>query len=210
MHDLFGDVARFITNVEDTSITLRRLTACIDCLETRARIQMQLAATVEFGERFVKATYRLEGDGPLCLKAYEEISSLVRFVNTDPVQLPSTTAVARVLYNGVANHVLVWMEVAHECIRPAIRYFQGRFGEGGALFTTMQAFRAARLFNPAKVNEMQPNDDDVDDLRSFPFISAGDGAAMKGELPDYLSACEDTHAGVDVVLWWRGHGELAN
>ena len=32
--------------------------------------------TIDFGEPFVKATYRLEGDGPLALAAYEGIVTL--------------------------------------------------------------------------------------------------------------------------------------
>ena len=37
---------------------------------------MELAITVDVGEPFVKAIYRLEGDGLLVLSAYEEIAAL--------------------------------------------------------------------------------------------------------------------------------------
>lgn len=40
------------------------------------KLQMELAITIDFGEPFVKATYKLEGDGPLALSAYEEITTL--------------------------------------------------------------------------------------------------------------------------------------
>ena len=92
MHNLFGDVMKFISDVEDNSVTKRRLKQSIADLEARARIQIQLAVTVEFGEPFVQATYRLEGDAALCLNAYEEVSTLTQFTNTDPLQLPSTAA----------------------------------------------------------------------------------------------------------------------
>ena len=40
------------------------------------KLQIELAITVDVGEAFVKATYRLEGNGPLVFTAYEEISTL--------------------------------------------------------------------------------------------------------------------------------------
>lgn len=49
--------------------------------ETRVRIQIQLAATVEFGSALLQATYCLEGDGHLLLKPNEEISALQHFMN---------------------------------------------------------------------------------------------------------------------------------
>ena len=49
----------------------------------------------------------------------------------------------------------------------------------------------------------------MDRLRSFPFISADNIENMKGGLPDYPAGWEDTHAGKDVVSWWKGHPEAA-
>ena len=40
------------------------------------KLHMELAITVDAMEPFVKATYYLEGDGPLIFKAYEDIALL--------------------------------------------------------------------------------------------------------------------------------------
>ncbi len=53
---------------------------------------MELAVTVDFGEPFVKATYRLEWDGSLAFSAYEEIVKLQATISTQ--HFPNTTAVA--------------------------------------------------------------------------------------------------------------------
>ena len=42
---------------------------------------MELAISLDAGEPFVKATYQLEGDGPLVLSAYEEITVLTLICN---------------------------------------------------------------------------------------------------------------------------------
>ena len=39
------------------------------------KLKIELAITVDTGEPFVKATYRMERDGPLVFSAYEEIST---------------------------------------------------------------------------------------------------------------------------------------
>ena len=43
----------------------------------------------DFGEPFVKATYNLEGDGPLALNAYEEITKLNAVISTQ--HFPNTS-----------------------------------------------------------------------------------------------------------------------
>lgn len=40
---------------------------------------MELATVVDVGEHFVKATYKLESDGPLVLRCYEEILKIQDF-----------------------------------------------------------------------------------------------------------------------------------
>ena len=49
------------------------LLALFDDPSTKSKLQVEMAATVDWGEPFVKACYVLEGDGPLVLKCYEVI-----------------------------------------------------------------------------------------------------------------------------------------
>ena len=39
-------------------------------------LKLELAATIDAGEHFVKATYFLEGDGPLIFNCYEKVSAV--------------------------------------------------------------------------------------------------------------------------------------
>lgn len=56
-------------------------------------LRMELAAIVHAGVRFVKATYYLEGDGPLIFSCYERLSAVSGAVAVD--NYPNTLAVAR-------------------------------------------------------------------------------------------------------------------
>lgn len=76
------------------------------------------------------------------------------------------------------------MERGDQCVRLTVQYFRDRFRERGALFPAIRAFRA-RLFGPGKVSKVQPEADDINDLRAFPFFSAAEINAMPDELPDY-------------------------
>ena len=55
---------------------------------------------------------------------------------------------------------------------------------------------------------MRPDVEDVEALVAFPFISQAEVEAMRTDLPAYLAACEDTYAGIDPLLWWRGHTDI--
>eukprot|EP00117_Sycon_ciliatum_P009331 scpid82859/ scgid11669/ len=99
MYDLFGDVVDFLQAEVETSAALRsRLRRKVEDLQARGQIQMELAVTVEFSKPFVQATYKLEGDGPLCLEAYAAVSGLAHFV-ANP-HLLSTEALAVRLGGG--------------------------------------------------------------------------------------------------------------
>ena len=45
-------------------------------------LTIELTAVVDFGEEFVEATYRLEGDGPLAVECYEIITTLKAAIHT--------------------------------------------------------------------------------------------------------------------------------
>ena len=68
-------------------------------------VQMELAITIDFGEPFVKATYNLEGDGPLALSAHEEIAKLKVVISTQ--HFPNTDAIATKLSLNVSAHTTI-------------------------------------------------------------------------------------------------------
>ena len=64
----FGDVEPFLLENEDIGKSLRpKLLALFSNCQTKSKLQVEMAATVDWGEPFVKACYELEGDGPLAL-----------------------------------------------------------------------------------------------------------------------------------------------
>ncbi len=52
---------------------------------TKAKLQIQMAATVDWGEPFVQACYQLEGDGVLALECYEIIDKVILSINTEHI-----------------------------------------------------------------------------------------------------------------------------
>ena len=75
----FGDVEPFLDEDHDIEPNLRpKLLSILKDPQKKALLQIDLAATVDFGEVFVKACYFLEGDGPLALACYEQIEQLCK------------------------------------------------------------------------------------------------------------------------------------
>ena len=70
-----------------------------------------------------KATYRLEGDGPLVFSAYEEIATLQAGISN----YPNTNAVATKLCSGGAVLKQQLMNYADSCAKPAYEYFTCKF-----------------------------------------------------------------------------------
>ena len=75
----FGDVLPFLesnASANFSSATTSKLLQLLGDRQQTTYLQLELASVIDCGERFVKATYELEGDGPLVLRCYEVISIL--------------------------------------------------------------------------------------------------------------------------------------
>ena len=67
----FGDIEPFLLRNDDIGPTLRpKLISFFADQQKQGLLQLEIAATVDWGEQFVKACYFLEGDGPLALECY--------------------------------------------------------------------------------------------------------------------------------------------
>lgn len=155
-------------------------------------MQLELAATIDAGEPFVKATYRLEGDGPLALECFEVITMLQASINNQ--HYPNVNAVARQLSAGNSVVMTQLVQYAQSCIQPGLQYFTTQLGS--SLKVPLAAFKAARLLNPHKVIEMLPTASDVDQLSAFPFLTSMVLSNLKAELPTYVAKAD----GVDPNL----------
>ena len=142
-------------------------------------LKLQLAATIEVGEHFVKATYFLEEDGPLVFVYYEKLSAVsLRAI---------ATAIAE---EDPGQNVAALERSAKACVEPATTWFLRKFDVD--LYDVVVAFKAARLFCPVSIQWLRPTNALVESLRAFPFLDSDviiDG--LKAELPAYLAGAED-------------------
>ena len=71
----FGDVLPFLqAHPEFSPVTTAKLVQLMTDPQKVAYLQLELASVVDCEESFVKATYNLEGDGPIVFKCYEILS----------------------------------------------------------------------------------------------------------------------------------------
>ena len=166
-----------------------------DAVKNR-KLRVELAITIDAGEAFVKATYRLEGDGPLAFTAFEEISML-----RAAMYYPNTNAIAKKLAsNGTQLQQLT--NYANGCVKPA--YDCLKFGTN--LKETVSIFKYTRYFDPTKINELQPTSHDIENLRIVPFLDSDtiiDG--LKSERVTYMTKADGVSQEVDRLKWWNRH-----
>ena len=77
VYEYFGDVVPFLRENENLSpATRQHLLEIIDNPRDLQDLRLELAVIVDAGVQFVKATYYLEGDGPLIFSCYERLSAV--------------------------------------------------------------------------------------------------------------------------------------
>ena len=69
MHNAYGDVSQFLDNSDLPSATTSKLLRIVQDQPTCRKLKLEMAITVDSMKPFVKATYLLEGDGPLAVVA---------------------------------------------------------------------------------------------------------------------------------------------
>ena len=181
----YPEIEQFLrNNPEVAPASHAKLSVFFQDKQKNAYLQLELAAIIDWGEHFVKATYNLEGDGPLVLQCYEIIDAIVAAIRL--AHTPNVRAVAHKLVGQLRRTTLQQLlTYAKNCIQPGLDYFTQQLDT--SLKIPLEAFKAARLFHPPKVYSMKPTACDVDDLRKFPFLnSQGIVDQLKGELPLYI------------------------
>lgn len=69
MHQLmvqFGDVEHFLATVDVGVATSTHLLSKLQDTQQCQMLRIELTVVIDAGHSFVKATYRIEGDGPHC------------------------------------------------------------------------------------------------------------------------------------------------
>ena len=198
----FGDVHPFLQEqTELSTATRRKLLQILDDPVKSSRLQVELAAVIDAGEPFVKATYLLEGDGPLAPKCYEIVNNL--FASIHVQHFPNLLAVAQTISPGSASRRQQWIDYGKACVAPGLQYFNNKFSQSGELGESVAAFR---LVWPQRMVEMQPTSTDIDTLQTFPFLNES-GVLENLNLPVYLTKAADLDGNVDPVQWWKDHSD---
>ena len=81
-----------------------------------ALLRLELAAVTDCGEKFVKATYDLEGDGALVFKCFEILETLTAAIHT--AYFPNLDAVARSLSRGSITAAQQFVTYGKSCVQP--------------------------------------------------------------------------------------------
>lgn len=185
----FGDVASFLCENELAPANRRKIPAILDDPQKRSCLQVELAVVIDVGEQFVKATYSLEGDGPLVFSCFEVLS------NVD-ASIRNTVAIIEQI-SGLAGSIISsqqWLAYARESVEPGRNYFKKKFTD--KLSGTVAALKATWLFLPDKVDEMKPDVSVIDTLKAFPVL---DNITvlneLKQELPTYLAKAAECGLG---------------
>ena len=196
--NLFGDVLPFLEDL--SSSTRRKLLAILRDAQKYSKLQLELAAVIDAGEPFVKATYNLEGDGPLVFCCFEVLASLSVGIRT--AHFPNLSAISTKIAGGNHTRLQQFEQYGRLCVKPGLDYFVTKFTQD--LSDSVAAFKAARLFVPQKVTEMQPTANAIDDLTVFPFLNKPTILSqLKAELPEYSVKAEDVSAGMTPLGWWK-------
>ena len=205
VHDLFGDIPNFLNTTDLPDVTRTKLTDICGQPQQQARLKIELAATVDAMQPFVKATYNLEGDGPLALRAYQHLRTVESSIAN--AYYPNVIAVSRLLSQGNVPVQQKGINYATQCIRPAYQYYQDKFNHG-PLQPLVTIFKSCHLFDPVKVKEMQPDAAAVDTLRCAPFFDADNVIQpLQGALAAYQALTDDVVAEVNVLEWWSQHSK---
>jgi len=196
----FGDLEEFLKNSDVSPATRTKLLSFFSDSSNKDNLQIELAAIVDYGKPFVKATYKLEGDGPLAFECYETVECVSRSVEL--AYAPNVEAVAKQLSRGSHAAMQRFLNHAKTCVHPAHSYYKRQLSS--SLKVALVAFKAARLFSPSKVQILKPTVEMIDTLTAFPFLKEKI-SDLKLKLPLYLSRCCDVPESTDCLEWWKIH-----
>jgi len=195
----FGDVEPFLNSNPDLGPASRPKLLAILADEDKVKcLKLELAAVIDWGEVIVKATYNLEGDGPLSITAYEEVNTVAAAIRV--AHTPNTEAVIR----SISTQSSVQQRhrsYARSCMQPALDYFQNLLDS--SLKEQIAVLKAVRIFNPHTIAILKPDVSHVNSLKVVPFFSNDELERLKTELPSYVAKTDGISDTLDVLEFWK-------
>ena len=121
----FGDIEPFLEENEDIDPSLRpKLLAFFHTSHPMSKLQIEIAATVNWGEPFVKACYDLEGDGPLAFECYEIVDRVLASIATENIPNVRATAEKLTRQPPFYPHHEQWVTYARSSVKDGLDYFK--------------------------------------------------------------------------------------
>ena len=119
----FGDLEQFLKHNDVAPATRTKLLSFFSEPTKKLTYKLNyIAAIVDYGEPFVKATYTLEGDGPLALECYEIIECLS--TSDELAHAPNVEAVAQTVSRVSYTTKQKLLNHAKACVQPAHSYYR--------------------------------------------------------------------------------------
>ena len=181
--ELFGDLEPFLRSSEDFSVATRsKLIGILSNPQTSTVLKVELATIIDAAKPFVQATYKLEGTSDLlALECYEIVSAESAAV--EQKHYPNLQAIISSISDTAVQNQL--QDYASSCMKPALDYYKQHL-ENDMMKIPLNVFKAARLFSPSKLQQINPDIAEVEkNLSSIPFFTSADILALKDEYPQY-------------------------
>lgn len=194
------------SNEHFADVTRRKLSDLIQ--QSSLQIRVEQAAMMEM-EKFVKATYTLEGDGALVFVAFRQLEELRQFIHVQ--NFPTLTRVVQQLFPvNVVEQQRWYLYVLRESLMPASQYYVETSANDAIVSRSIQVFQATQLFNPRVVKTSRTVAADVDRIRAVPFLNDDNTIqSWKDKLPAHLAIVgnipDDFDALADTWRWWRNN-----
>ena len=159
------------------------------------------------GEPLIKATYVLEGDGPLVFSCFERLQTVANACQVPHFRNVHAVAVA-ITAGDPTKNVAALEQEAKRSVESGIQWFLRKFNAD--LCKKLSAFKATRIMCPEAMQWLRPAPATVQGLPLFPFLDGNHVInGLITELPNYVAAahnftmaCEE-----DKVNWWRQHSD---
>jgi hypothetical protein len=204
----FGDIEDFITKSELAKSSKKTRLKLQELLAGRTReIKAVLAAFVDAGDCFIKATYRLESDAPLAPCVADIIEGIRLFV-TNP-KFPNLDLVTTTV-TVVPEERAALQQLGRDAVQPMFDYFLSHFiAKTGAQHAALEAFKTMRVFSSSRYVAMSSlARDSLEPLQQI--LTPQLRSQLQLESGTYLTLCE-TYACVSddkLLEWWQLWGNL--
>lgn len=137
------DLERYMEEAKDAKVCPQILPQLQEILrdpQQHLLLKLELAAIIDVGEHFVKATYFVEGDGPLIFSCEEKVSVVNQACQAPhyPNVHAIATAIAR---ENPGQNVAALGRRVKACVEPAITSFRRKFNVD--LYDLLMALKAA-------------------------------------------------------------------